>query len=42
MQTLPDLQDTFNECIQNIVSGYDEVRDVLDRYMDQSLKKQEM
>ena len=26
MQTLSDLQDAFNERIQNMVSGYDEVR----------------
>ena len=38
MQTLSDLQDAFNEHIQSIVSGYDEVRVVFDRYMDQSLK----
>ena len=37
MQTLSDLQDAFNERIQSMVSGYDEVR-VFDRYMDQSLK----
>ena len=30
MQTLPDLQNAFNECIQNMVSGYDEVRVVFD------------
>ena len=38
MQTLSDLQDAFNERIQSMVSGYDEVRVVFDRYMDQSLK----
>ena len=38
MQTLSDLQDAFNKRIQNMVSGYDEVRVVFDRYMDQSLK----
>ena len=34
MQTLSDLQDAFNECIQNMMSGYDEVQVVFDRYMD--------
>ena len=38
MQTLSDLQDAFNKRIQNMVSGYDEVRVVFDRHMDQSLK----
>ena len=38
MQTLPDIQDTFNEHIQNMVSGYDEVRVGFDQYMDQSYK----
>ena len=38
IQTLSDLQDAFNEHIKNMVSGYDEVRVVFDRYMDQSLK----
>ena len=38
MQKLSDLQDTFNKSIQNMVSGYDEVRVVFDRYMDQLLK----
>ena len=38
MQTLSDLQDAFNERIQSMVSGYDEVRVVFDRCMDQSLK----
>ena len=38
MQTLLDLQEAFNERIQNLVSGYDEVRVVFDQYMDQSLK----
>ena len=38
IQTLSDLQDAFNEYIQNMVSGYDEVQVVFDRYMDQSLK----
>ena len=30
IQTLWDLQDAFNECIQDMVSGYDEVRVVFD------------
>ena len=30
MQTLSDLQDAFNERIQSMVSGYDEVRVVFD------------
>ena len=30
MQTLLDLQDAFNKRIQNMVSGYDEVRVVFD------------
>ena len=38
MQTLSDLQDAFNERIQSMASGYDEVRVVFDQYMDQSLK----
>ena len=38
IQTLSDRQDAFNERIKNMVSGYDEVRVVFDRYMDQSLK----
>ena len=37
IQTLSDLQDAFNERIQNMVHGYDEVRYVFDQYMDQSL-----
>ena len=38
IQTLSDLKDAFNEHIQNMVSGYDKVQVVFDRYMDQSLK----
>ena len=38
METLSDLQDPFNEHIQNMDSGYDEVRVVFGKYMDQSLK----
>ena len=38
MQTMSDLQDAFNERIQSMVSGYDEVRVVFDQYIDQSLK----